>query len=120
MKSYVVYQFCCSGCNSMDIGKTERNLCVRLEEHATDNSSSVFNHISDCANYQYMTTLYGIGNKSFDAYKYDINSIQENTNIIDSAKNWNTFLIKERLHIKLKKPVLNSGLKASKVLQLFN
>ena len=120
MKSYVVYQFCCSGCNSIDIGKTERNLCVRIEEHASDNSSSVFNHISDCANCQYMKTLHGIGNKSFDAYKYDINSIQENTNITDSAKNWNTFLIKETLHIKLKKPVLNSVLKASKVLQLFN
>ena len=81
MKSYVVYQFCCSGCNSKYIGKTERNLCVRLEEHATDNGSSVFNHISDCANYQYIKNLHCIGNKSFDAYTYDINSIQENTNI---------------------------------------
>ena len=51
---------------------------------------------------------------------YDINSIQENTNITDSAKNWNTLLIKEALHIKLKKPILNSALKASKELQLFN
>ena len=46
-----------------------------------------------------------------------INSIQE----IDSATNWNTLLIKEGLHLKLKKPVLNSDLKASKELfQLFN
>ena len=64
--------------------------------------------------------LYCIGNKSFDAYTYDINSIQENTNIIDLAKNWNTLLIKEALYIKLKKPVLNNNLKASKELQLFN
>ena len=53
-------------------------------------------------------------------YTHDINSIQENTNIIDSAKNWNTLLIKQALHIKLKKPDLNSGLKASKELQLLN
>ena len=64
--------------------------------------------------------LYCIGNKSFDPYTYDINSIQENTNIIDLAKNWNTLLIKESLQIKLKKAVLNNGLKASKDLQLFN
>ena len=64
--------------------------------------------------------LYCIGNKSFDPYTYDINSIQENTNIIDLAKNWNTLLIKESLQIKLKKPVLNNGLKAPKDLQLFN
>ena len=47
-------------------------------------------------------------------------SFPENINIIDSVTNWNTSLIKEVLHIKLKKSVLNSGLKASKELQLFN
>ena len=120
IKSYVVYQFCCTGCNSKYIGKTEHNLCIQLEEHATNNSSSVFNHISDCVNYQYIKNLHCTGNKSFDAYTYDINSIQENTNIINSAKNWNTLLIKEALHIKLKTPILNGGLKASKELQLFN
>ena len=120
MKSYVVHQFCFPGCNSKYIGKTERNLCVRLEEHGTDNGSPVFNHISDCANYQYIKNLHCIGNKSFDAYTYDIHSIQEITNIIDSAKNWNTSLIKKALHIKLKEPILNSGLKTSKELQLVN
>ena len=93
---------------------------VQLEEHATNNGSSVVNHISDCANYQYIKNAYGIVNKSFDVNKYDVNSIQENTNIIDSAKNWDTLMIKEALHIKLKKRVFNSGLKASKKLQLFN
>ena len=78
-------------------------MCVQLEEHTTDNGSSVFNHISDCANYQYAKNLYCIGSK------YDINSIQEKPNIIGSAKNWNTLLI-----------ILNSGLKAAKQLQLFN
>ena len=52
MKSYVVYQFCCPGCNSKYIGKTERNLFVRLKKYATNNGSSVFNHILDCANHQ--------------------------------------------------------------------
>ena len=46
-----------------------------------------------------------MGNKSFDTYKYEINSIQENTNTIDSAANWNTSLIKEALYIKPIKPV---------------
>ena len=120
IKSYVVYQFCCPGHNSRYIGKTERNLRKRLEEHATENGSSVFNHISDYANYQYLKSLYCIGNKSFDAYMYDVNSTQENKNIADSARNWYTLFIKQTLHIKLKKPILNSGLKASKELQLFN
>ena len=69
---------------------------------------------------KYIKNLHCIGNKLFDAYAYDINSIQENTNIIDSGKNWNILLLKEALYIKLKKPILNSGSKASKELQLFN
>ena len=70
--------------------------------------------MSDCVSQQYIKNLYCIENKSFDAYTYNINSIQENTNIIDSASNWNTLLIKEAFHVQQKKPVLNSGLKASK------
>ena len=54
MKWNVVYQFCCPGCNSKYIGKTEQNLYVELQEHATYNGSSVFNHIPDCVNYQYI------------------------------------------------------------------
>ena len=50
MKSYVGHQFCWPGCNSKYISETERNLCVQLEEHATDNSSLVFNHLSNCQN----------------------------------------------------------------------
>ena len=64
--------------------------------------------------------LYCVGNKSFDPYAYDINSIQKNTNIIDLAKNWNTLLIKGSLQIKLKKPVLKNSLKTPKDIQLFN
>ena len=56
-----------------------------------------------------------VGNKSFDSYTYDLNSIQENTNIIDSAKNWNTSLIKETFHIKLKEPILNSGIERASI-----
>ena len=36
----------------------------------------------------------------------------------DSARNWNTLLIKEAFSIKLKKTVFNSGLKALKEIQL--
>ena len=42
-----------------------------------------------------------------------------NTRIIDRHKNWNILLFKEAIQIKEKKPILNTGLKASKELQLF-
>ena len=43
-----------------------------------------------------------------------------NSKIIDSSNNWNLLLYKEALHIKIRKSILNNGLKASRDLQLFN
>ena len=37
MKSYVVYEFNCQGFNDSWIGKTERNLCSKTEEHVVVN-----------------------------------------------------------------------------------
>ena len=47
-----------------------------------------------------------------------INSVQMSTRIIDHHKNWNILLFKV-IKTKEKKPILNTGLKASKELQLF-
>ena len=80
----------------MYIGKIEENLCVWLEEHASDKESSDFWHNVDCANYQLINNLYCINRNLFDTCMYDKNSIQENRNIIDSARNWNVLLIKKR------------------------
>ena len=65
-------QFCCPGCNLKYVDKKERNLCVLLEGHAADNSSSAFNRISDCANCHYIKNLYCKENRSFDAYTFNI------------------------------------------------
>ena len=52
MKSYVVYQFNCPSCNDSYIGKTERNLCIRTEEHAcSDKESAIYDHINICRCY---------------------------------------------------------------------
>ena len=48
-----------------------------------------------------------------------INLVQMNTRIIDRHQNWNILLFKEAIKTKEKKPILNTGLKASKELQLF-
>ena len=55
----------------------------------------------------------------FDLRSSRINLVQMNTQIIDHRKNWNILLFKEAIKIKEIKPTLNTGLKASKELQLF-
>ena len=48
-----------------------------------------------------------------------INLVHRNIRIIDRHKNKNILLFKEAIKIKEKKLILNSGLKASKELELF-
>ena len=48
-----------------------------------------------------------------------INLVQMNTQLIDRHKTWNVLLFKEAIKVKEIKLTLNTGLKASKELQLF-
>ena len=46
---YIVYKFCCPGCSNNYIGKMERTLVERKNEHAfKDKNSVVYNHINNC------------------------------------------------------------------------
>ena len=48
-----------------------------------------------------------------------INLVIDNTNLINRHKSFNILLFKEAMKINERKPTLNTGLKASKELQLF-
>ena len=119
MKSYIVYQFNCPGCNDRYIGKTECNLCTRTEEHAcSDEGKVIYDHIKNCSYYSYIENLFRFDNDSFHKALFSIHSVWSNTKIIESAFDWNILLIKEALLIKQKMPKLNNSLKASKELKL--
>ena len=118
-KSNVVYKFTCPGCKAVYIGKTERNLYQRCNEHATNKDSAVYNHMVECPNLQYLNTLLTLDLESFNCCDISIETVNNNTTVIDSSDNWSTLLIKEALYIKRDKPLLNNGLKASRDLYLF-
>ena len=54
LKSFVVYNFVCAGCQSCYIGETKRQLPTRINEHLiTEKKSRIFNHLlenSACKN----------------------------------------------------------------------
>ena len=129
-QSFVVYEFKCPGCDANYIGKTERTLFERSEEHAwKDKNSVVFNHLNECHGVQHIFNMNRIAPSLFsdidnvddaqDIRASYINLVQQNTRIIDRHPNWNILLFKEAIKIKERKPVLNTGLKASKELKLF-
>ena len=123
--SFVVYYFSCPGCHHDYIGKTERTLWERINEHGyRDNDSVTYDHVTNCKVVSYLVDLLNINNNSaeretFDRKTFSVNIAKENTCIIDKARQWDILLFKEALKIKEKCPTLNSGLKASKELKLF-
>ena len=113
-------------------GKTEQTLYGRTIEHAlTNNNSDVYKHLDDCIGVQHLFDIASLHSSlfmsstaiqysdKFDLRTIRINLVQDNTEIIDRHKNWNILLFKEALKIKELNPILNSGLKASKELELF-
>ena len=123
IKSSVVYKFTCPGCGCNYIGKTERTLSEKTEEHAYPNKksneqSAIYEHLSTCPHYSHIVDLFSVNNHVVNCNKFDINQIRSNTIVFDKADNWNELLFKEALLIKSHKPLLNTGLKASKELQL--
>ena len=120
-KSFVVYDFKCPGCASRYIGKTERTLFQRCEEHGwTDKESAIFKHISTCDGVQYLRALLSMENPSeLDLRSFQITLVTNNLKIIDQHLNWNVLWFKEAIAINRFHSNLNNGLKASKELQLF-
>ena len=87
----VVYKFTClRDANTTYIGKTIRHLATRVKEHETS-SSAVKDHLLSC-----------------DSCKCNYSC--DNYSIICSGKSDNEISIKEALHIKYSKPVLNRQL----------
>ena len=128
-KSNVVYEFTCPGCNSSYIGKTNRTLLVRTQEHATtDKESAIYKHLRYCDQIKHIQGLYNLpdifinNNPPSSAMnkEYLTHTVRVNTKIIDSDDNWNLLLYKEAYHIKRSAPSLNNGLKASRELCLFS
>ena len=117
-KSSVVYEFTCPGCTQAYIGKTDRTLYVRTKEHATT-ITAVKSHIESCANFHHLFSLYNMYSNDVDVTNWKINIVRESTKILDASNNWNILLFKEAYYIKQKQPILNTGVKASRDLQLF-
>ena len=116
-------------CGANYLGKTKRTLYERCVEHAwSDQNSVVRNQFDQCVEVQYRLNITSSGPALFsndsnienaDNRNSRINLVFDNTKIIDRYKNFDILLFKQALKINERKPILNTGLKASKELQLF-
>ena len=138
-KSHVVYNFICPGCSSSYIGKTDRNLITRLEEHSkppssssqyfkgddSTNKSAVNFHLRTCPQFLEIVNQCNLPvainneNTYIDLNKHIRNTVINNTSIIATEYNWSNLCFLESFYIKKHRPSLNTGIKASKELRLF-
>ena len=87
MKSKVVYHLKCQDCDANYIGKTERILTHRLNEHShLDKNSAIHQHLAE--------------NKT---HKFDFEGVE----ILDTADSDIKLQLKELLHVNKLKPSLN-------------
>ena len=72
-QSSLVYKFTCPGCSSSYVGKTQRTLFERIEEHAypskkKNDPSAIFEHLSTCTHYD---------DNIWDLFNLNINDVQK-------------------------------------------
>ena len=98
----VVYEFICPGCTSSNIGKTNRTLLVRTQEHAlTDKESVLYKHLRYCDHIKHIQGLYNLpdifindNNPPSTAMSKEFltQTVRGNTTIINSDDIWNLLL----------------------------
>ena len=88
LKSSVVYQFTCTGCNARYIGETTRHLTTRISEHFSTQTSHIKKHLDNSLNCKALCDE--------SCFK-----------IIDESKSQFSLKLKEAMYIEWEKPSLN-------------
>ena len=95
IKSNVVYQFSCPGCEYSYIGKTEQTLFERTKEHVTRADSAIKGHLDNCLNLEHLFSINNLILNDVNTHEFRLNLVRQNTRIIDESNNWNVLLFKE-------------------------
>ena len=125
LKSHVIYKLTCPACNAEYMGKTDRCLSVRLDEHTSDHNSAMFQHLHSGEALKFLFSLNNLPgwfNNKADVANFTSHvhqTILNNATIIACNNNYNQFCFLGSLLIKRYIPQLNYGIKAAKELVLF-
>ena len=127
LKSHLVYEFSCLGCNAGYICKADRNLGTWTKVYCgLDKNPPIFNHLAEWNFYQYTLNLHSFScDGDVTLTNQDIvgqirTTVTDNMGIIGKSENWTELCFLESSNIKWKKLSLNNGIKATKELALFS
>ena len=81
-KSILIYEFTCPGCPKKYIGKTDRWLSIRLNEHATCDDQPIHQHLTSCMDFNYIVQLFRM-----PEIDDNCNAVDQNQHIADAVMN---------------------------------
>ena len=117
-KSDLIYKLTCPGCGEIYIGKTDRCLGIRLNEHGTREDQPMYRHLIDCSDFRDYVSLKNTlsDDTSFDVFlEYVKHAVIYNFSIVEiNSTSWSQLEFLEAFYIKRLSPAINKGLKASK------
>ena len=113
----IVYRIRCPGCGGKYIGKTERCLISRMNEHGTRDTEPMFKHLSECVMFKETCNLYALPSlynesdpNEISLTSHILSAVLQNHEILDFNHNWSQLLFLEAYYIKKHDPVINHGL----------
>ena len=118
-KSNVIYKITCPGCFQKYVGKTDRNLITRLDEHGTKVDQSMYQHLGNCSAFIDYIMLFTLSDAATDIIIVN-KELHLHVKIFNKNDKWDQLQFLEAYYIKKLAPEINFSLKASKELQLFD
>ena len=124
-KNNVIYSIKCPACGNSYIGKTDCCFDVRMQEHGTKPEQPMYEHMSKCEAFNYITKLHALPdienndvvNINWRAHVYE--TVINNSRVLKTSRDWLELCYLESFMIKKHKPMINIGIRAAKELQLF-
>ena len=108
-KANVIYRITCSGCYSKYIGKTDRNIITRLDEHGTKPDQLMYQQLTNCAQFAEYLKFYAL--PDIDAFNTIVSkelhlhsAVTENTKIVHHNDNCAHLQYLESYYIKAMPP----------------
>ena len=123
-KANVIHKVTCPGCNEDYVGKTDRNLVTRLNEHASREDQPMYQDLSKCEHFAHTIDLLSLvdidtSTTEINNKQHFVNAVIYNFYVLGTCCNWSQLLFLEALHIKNLVSKIYDGLKATCELVLF-
>ena len=120
-KSNVIFGITCPGSFQKYVGKTDRNLITRTDEHGTKVEQPVYQLLSNCCGFNNHIMLFTLPdaatNTTIVSKELHLhNPVINNVKILDKSDKWGQLQFLEAYYIKTVAPEINFSLKVSKEL----